>query len=737
MVTFLVCVMNFCGVDHQQILDMEAAASEIPASAAAAASFQCGGGCVKIDDDSFFAAASRLSAIATDSSDEEEDDEKDRTEVGIVAKQPMKSALDNIQQTLEDINRESKSPVGPFTTPARFNKMAQSSGETPTSGRTREYTSRPSPSLLNPLTTEWKRAPDIRDIANAKLLCPNLDISSTSPSLEALMLRLEEGFRVRLTGGPLSCSAGEDSLCLYLHEDRSRLCFESDAFPKDRPGDDEKKDESICSGRIEVPVTDILRLEIGGSNKNSKSFSIVVEKERGSLVYYDCEAASAIDREVVVATLMLLLDKTHNAQYENEDTFDWTGGTMDQPIPCSPSLDHPIGFSSSLEQPIVCSPSLELDRLRGSRQLSPRRSTHIFHSTDNTETETSLVIHLEDVSISESNVSRRVGDWSRRDLPSSSFQQKSIGSDEEVRLDFKPSASSTQLGICANNSTNLAATAWCSADSCALALNDIADTCTGIFALKQNDSACAPSLGKEQRVVVEEFIATALGAPTAMYTYLAEGDIWNIETSVSTQEPKDTTVTRNRASSLNAQAARLRGLRNEMTFAAALKQSKERMHFVQTVQSFDDAYTRVGGTKKLRAATEAANRFHSSPLLSSIVGSMKMHDPDGHSKEEEVVYYDSDPEDSRPRTADKGPRQIAADRLNKVAGTIDGHRHSALSGVGFEEIGTSKKVSRKLDEETIVEIVQVRQIVLVVSSRQLMGACFDFLTNRYFSSHRR
>ena len=46
---------------------------------------------------------------------------------------------------------------------------------------------------------------------------------------------------------------------------------------------------------------------------------------------------------------------------------------------------------------------------------------------------------------------------------------------------------------------------------------------------------------------------------------------------------------KNRASLLNAQAIRLRTLRNEMTFAAALKRSREKMQYVQTTKSFDDA----------------------------------------------------------------------------------------------------------------------------------------------------
>lgn len=731
--------MNFCGLDHRQVLDMESAASKIPESVAAASGFQCGGVCARVDEDDFFGTGDRLPDIALDSSEDpvtDDDVATEKTGSSEKKKLPVTNALDNIQQTLED-NRASDTAVSAVSVASvttfsssnrsktKFPLHSTQQQNTPSSrNQVGSHTPSPSPSLLNPLTTKWKELATVDQPSMPTLLFPIPDIPMSSPTLEALMQRLEGGFRVRLTGGPISCLAGEDSVCLYLHDDRSRLCFVSDSHPKRSGWIDENKDEGYCW--IEIPVTDILRLEIGGNNKSSKSFSIVIEKERGCLVYYDFEASSAIDREVIVSTLILLLDNTHNARSDQDDIYDWSGGTMDQPILCSPSLDHPIDFSSHVDQLIVCSPSLEHDPCRTTLQLSPRRRTQIYSNNDNAETETSLVIHLEDFSISDSNASRKCTEWYRRELPSTSLQQKSSASEEaeDIRLDFKPSASSTQLGICANHSTNIGTTAWCAADSCALALNDIADTCTGIFALKQNESTCAPTLGKEQRVVIEKFIASALGAPTAMYSYLTEGDIWNIETSVSNQEPKDTTIRRNRASILNAQAARLRGLRNEMTFAAALKQSKERMHFVQTVQSFDDAYTRVGGTKKLRAANEAANRFHSSPLLKSIVDSMVMHDPDGHSRDEEIAYYDSDPEDSRPLSADKGPRQMAADRLNRTHETkIDGHYVGALNGVGFEDIGTNKKVSRKIDEEAIVEIVQVSRRQMVCFCDLLFSYC--------------
>jgi hypothetical protein len=761
--------MNFCGMDHGHVLDMESAIKTLPNSAIVANSFQCVG-CVKIvddddddddDDDEFLDVQNVLSPISSDSSDEEETElTKHTTKKNL---EPARTALDNIQQTMEDTSRDSIIVNGLFnvdnirvnTTVEPSLPLNQTSRATSPSNRKSLVLDTPSPCLLNPLTSsQWVETQNGIEITRPEFLCPILDMAAaTSPSHEALIQRLELGFRVRPINGPklfdssrieTTTAINNDYVSLYLHPDRSRLCFESsetlhrqqqqqqqqqrstltnvirNGFRTVHENDNHPPMTTMEGGWIEIPVADILRLEIGG--RNSKSFSIVTEKESGFLTCFNFEALCVIDREIIVSTLMLLLDAIHNSQQsENDDTaFDWIEGvgTMDKPIPCSPSLDEAIEFTDEFlqqDQTIICSPSLETERAQNSFQRTPKqRRSGIFNSAEKIETDTGLVIHLEDISMSDSNISRVLGEWSRRASSSVCLHQKGISrSDEvldEVRLDCKPSASSTQIGICPNNTSNIAPTVWCSGDTCALALNDIAETCTGIFALKQNESVCAPALGAEQRVAVEEFIATALGTSSVVYSYITEGgaDIWNSKSSLPTHDSKDNKITRNRASLLNAQAIRLRGLRNEMTFAAALKQSKEKMQFVQTVQSFDDAYTRAAGTKKLRAATEAANLLHSSPLLQSIVSRMKMHDTDGNSKPEEiVVYYDSDPEDSRPRNVNRGPRKVAADRQLRELDSTNVDRPKALSGIGMEDIGTSMKISRKLDEETIVEIVQV------------------------------
>jgi hypothetical protein len=653
-----------------------------------------------------------------------------------------------------------------------------------------------SPCLLNPLDmSEWTETREgIELMGRQELLCPILsDIHSTttSPSHEALLLRLEQGFRVhRMNGisntdtainkdqrlGPDTATATATAttnplISIFLHPDRSRICFGSANYGtmveiqrrqralrtrsrlvqqqqqqqhRHNPHRSQSNNSKLW---MEIFVTDILRLEIGG--QNTKSFSIITcTPESGYIVDHTFEATCVIDREVVVSTLLLLLDQVHfhsrpelrqneKSCFENDDAiFDWiegsNGGTMDKPIVCSPSLDEPMELNHlhSDEQPIInCSQSVETERIQNrfhyisnqqrQQPLSTYSTSTMLTTTDTYEAENGDVINLEDISMSDSNVSRVLGQWSRRTSSSLCLrQQKSWGASEEledtVRLDCKASASSsTQIfgGNSSNIANNISQAVWCSGDTCALALNDIAETCTGIFALKQNDSLCSPVLGVEQRVAVEEFIATALGTPTEVYSYLTDGgDIWN-STTATIPAAKHGKIRRNRATILNAQAARLRALRNEMTFAAALKQSKEKMQFVQTVQSFDDAYNRTG-TKKLRAATEAANRLHTSPLLQSIVGNMRMHDVEGNTKLDDdtshVVYYDSDPEDSRPHNADKGPRKmVQSNTPRKGIGDDNSVTTQPKNLVSLDEVVAPMKISKKLDEETIVEIVQV------------------------------
>lgn len=259
-------------------------------------------------------------------------------------------------------------------------------------------------------------------------------------------------------------------------------------------------------------------------------------------------------------------------------------------------------------------------------------------------------------------------------------------------------------GACAGNAGN-GKGAWCSDDICTLALKDIAETCTGIFdqqpgSLDQNVVEVkgeGDQKAEAERAYVEEYIAGVLGGPTsALGAFFPDGDVWNVDSSKN-QKLKTNRI-KNRASLLNAQALRLRTLRNEMTFAAALKRSREKMQYVQTTKSFDDA-----DGERIRLAQErSVNRLHTSALMERVMGSMVLSKPE---EEEDAIYYDSDPEDVRPRT--KGVRRALANRRNAVD-KDEQQKHQTrpvLSGVGFERIAVGKKL-RKLDEGLIIQIVQ-------------------------------
>lgn len=588
---------------------------------------------------------------------------------------PMKAALDSIQQTLDDY------PVDSFSTPSRPGLGSAASGlaiveETPTSGYHGNQTATPSPNLLNPLTSDWKRVCEVDKVEDKELLCPLLDNHCTSPSFDVLMNRLEQGFTCRLISGPSSCLAGESSVRLYTTRDRTRLCLAS--LENDHQQDEKK--EAVEYG-IEMPVSQILRIEVGGQGKPAKSFTIILEKKTDKQLFYDFEIASAIDREVLVSTIMLLLEETRG------DATDWPDGGEDQPIPCSPSLEQP-------------------------RYLKPRSRGQEFPVCQAGDIASHSVIRVVDMSSkTDSSLSASRTVPPRRELPPVSLSSRPYYSevdDREIQLDFKPSASSTHLGLSTVNSTNVVPTGWCVPDSCTLTLNDLADTCTGIFAMKHPEWNCGVTGTTEQRRVVEEFIAAALGAPNSVYSFLAPGDVWMASPQTeSANNGKDSVPKlQNRASLFNAQAVRLRNLRNEMTFAAALKQSKQRMQFVQTVHSFDGVYTQQHGSKRLRAATKAANVFHSSDLLKSVVKNMTMHDTNGESRDEDdgTLYYDSDPEDIRPRSEGKAPRSAAL--KNDVALTSAGKDRDIDEAPSFDDSSAARRISGNVDEDFIVEIVR-------------------------------
>ena len=605
----------------------------------------------------------------------------------------------------------------------------------------RERPVSPSPLYLNPLSTQdWSGA--------AALFCPtlnnsqsNMETSQTVDSpVEECLSRIEKGFCVRLVSGPppLYCD-GMDEVNLFLRHDRTKLCLQSSQEI------DQRDNEALQCG-IEISIRDISRLEVGRGNCPRKSFSFVVKKPH-DFSFFDLEARSPLEKEVILSTLIVLLDQANNKKsqlnlFPKGTGVEWVAeGTIDQPILCSPSLEQeqkaiPFGWEqgSSYHPPELAGdifrepPPGELPRIRrfgrsGGRSKSSYESREkrkkIIVLERKLSVDSRYIVPEEKVcdsknAFSQKHSSSGGGQLERPEVEKNDkgFQDgrvKDRHRDRVVANSFQDNRSCDNFAKSDHDELVLEAAAsmqnpkWCSDDVCSLALQNIADSCTGIFAVKQDDGSCTTSsLVAEQQELLEEYIATALGAPNAVYSCIMEGDVWNSEmTSPPETSQKITGNSRrifNRARVLHAQAARLRTLRNEMTFAAALKQSREKMHFVQTTQSFDDA--------NLKAVSQAADRFHSSALLQHVVDTMMLNDSSG-SEPEEIAFYDSDPEDIKPRAIHRHrPRRVEADRLN-----TNNLGHSEEKGVrtlssGLGVIPTTKKV-KKLDEDAIVDIVQV------------------------------
>lgn len=613
----------------------------------------------------------------------------------------IRATLDEVttRETLEGKRTESFAAL-PISTPILSGDKSER-GLTDTPPRI-PYNPSPSPLLLNPLPSSISESS-----GKPSTLYSGGNHDRAQP-VEQLIKRLEGGFKVKFVGGPGSqLWKHRTDLKLCLNTDRNYMVVQTQQDEGENINDDEKKEDEDSEIVLEVHVDKVLRLEVkrGRNTRLRRSFSLVAQKDVGHGVsYFGFEAESALDREVIVSTIMVLLDQTHHNPIplrmsgypedfdnrgrhkhnssktnDNEGTLEEVG-TMDQPIMCSPSLVEDKGSWQT----------------ESSHQLSPRQRTHIYHEKD--ATETSLAID-------------RRNDLSGDFLPEGTNGQVEslryqVSHDSQNHGDNGPTALSTNAKVVAGN--------WCTDDVCSLALRDIADTCTGIFAKQSHRAGNLTESAKAESAFLEEYIATALGAPNAVYSYIMDRDVGNTDSATAataTVIEGGSRQVQNRANLLNAQAVRLRNLRNEMTFTEALRKSHEKVHFVKTTQSFDDA-SQYARQQQQQAASEAARRLHSSPLIKHVVESMMMGDTEAKpSVVDEVAYYDSDPEDVKPRILSKrGPRRVAADHKSNERFKKDqlGHSKKSVNVKALERIPTGKKV-RKLDEDAVIDIVQVRK----------------------------
>jgi hypothetical protein len=254
-----------------------------------------------------------------------------------------------------------------------------------------------------------------------------------------------------------------------------------------------------------------------------------------------------------------------------------------------------------------------------------------------------------------------------------------------------------ELAAMANH--QVAAGPWCTDDICTASLKDFADTMKEIFEIKQKSREGKKPHNEKQRAMAEEYITGVLGAPSTMASLLSVKDIWN--TAVAKRSDRKKTRFQNRASVPDAQAIRLNRLRNQMTFKAA--DHNEKMPFMQIITSFDDI-ERTGRRSNKLNPEAIAGPAESSAFLHNVVGNMGTQET-SDSNGDEVLYYDSDPEDARERTLKRGPRRALAERENTLEGAKP-VRRSTLSGIPMNRLGLNRRW-KKMDDDVITDIIEV------------------------------
>lgn len=218
---------------------------------------------------------------------------------------------------------------------------------------------------------------------------------------------------------------------------------------------------------------------------------------------------------------------------------------------------------------------------------------------------------------------------------------------------------------------------WCTDDVVTEGLKDFADSMKEIFEIKQKPTGENQTRNEQQRAMAEDYITGVLGVPSTMVSLLSVKDMWN--TAVAKHSESEISRVENRASVTGAQATRLKSLRNQMTFNAA--DQHEKMPFMQIITSFDDI-ERTG--RKSKKAGKHGN---------------------SENENDDVLYYDSDPEDVRERTFKRGPRRAQAERDNTLDGAKPARR-STLSDIPMSRLGINRRY-KKMDEEVMTEIITV------------------------------
>jgi len=249
--------------------------------------------------------------------------------------------------------------------------------------------------------------------------------------------------------------------------------------------------------------------------------------------------------------------------------------------------------------------------------------------------------------------------------------EESIGSQTSAL----PALQDTDFSNLAANFANPVTGPWCTDDICTASLKDFADSMAGIFDLKVNRNLKGVKAynNKNERAVAEEYIAGFLSNNRNMSELLSVKDLWNVAaTKHKTRKEIRKMRLQNRVRNSNDKALRLLNLRNRMTFQGA---DIENRTLIQTIGSFDDI------DRKLQRDIDDC----------------------------EVLCYDSDPEDYRECSVNKGPRAVAA-RQEENSNERNTKRREALDILDTGRFGLGRRL-RQRGQDVLADIIEVSECI--------------------------
>lgn len=310
---------------------------------------------------------------------------------------------------------------------------------------------------------------------------------------------------------------------------------------------------------------------------------------------------------------------------------------------------------------------------------------------------------------------------------------------EAQQLPITEDASSREKGKLATSCTRLSSSQlgakdlpvkWCTGGMCAFGFRDMASTFNEIFYSTDEHSAtyhpcgrcsvlhgactCADDSSKQQ--FMESYNTKVCSQPGMIS--LLEDHMWSDEDSSDCELYGDKNYMkvndkfRNRAAVWNGQAQRVEQLRTKMTFATVERPKK--YAFLQTTMSSDDAEqsnSRVNEKFESKRVNRSVAPENTSSvlLLHQLLGHAIPNDTEIKSKDE-VLYYDSDPGDIKPRNHKRRPRRAMAARQNKVeiAQTVMSSTILAQS----HELSMMRTKTNAINQSFMQEMIEVSQCLI-------------------------